>query len=85
MTRKYSLDEITQMRLAVLDLAGGNRASLTVVEDQLRTYMQNGTEPVELIDAARQHNDPIMRRQKELADLSRNWSQAPARNDLLGR
>jgi hypothetical protein len=53
MTRKYSLDEITQMRLAVLDLAGGHRASLTVVEDQLRTYMQNGTEPEELIAAAR--------------------------------
>lgn len=55
MTRKYSLDEIDQMRLAVLDLAGGWRASLAVVEDRLRTYMLNGTDPEELVHAAKEH------------------------------
>lgn len=80
MTRKYSLDEIDRMRMAVHDISGGNGVSLSLVEERLRTYMLNGTSPEELETAARQHNDPVMRRQKELANLARSWTQPSVRN-----
>ena len=55
--RVYSIAEIAAMRQAVLEIVGfsggfecfGNiQAANAVIEDQLRTYMQNGTLPDEL-------------------------------------
>jgi len=67
--QKYSIDEIARMREAVTTLTGSDGA-----EERLRTYMLNGTEPAELEQAAAQHMDPIMRRQKDLAKLSDEWT-----------
>ena len=56
--RKYSVSEIDQMRgfIEALTLeygVGYQREQLEAqVEDRLRTYMLNGTEPVELEQAA---------------------------------
>jgi hypothetical protein len=44
--RKYSVDEIERMRDAVRHLT-----THLEVEDQLRTYMLNGTDPEELVAA----------------------------------
>jgi len=68
--RKYSLTEIDAMRRAVRDLgtywqfssngASGSPPKDDVVEQQLRTHMQNGTEPSELTEAAaKRHRDGI--------------------------
>ncbi len=59
MTRKYSVAEIDCMRDDVEFIVyeethgGANRADYsTIVENRLRTYMLNGTEPQELTDKA---------------------------------
>ncbi len=52
--RKYSLEEISSMRASLNDLAtplhGGLYTPIesTVIENRLRTYMANGTDPDEL-------------------------------------
>ncbi len=52
--RKYSLEEISSMRASLNDLAtplgGGLYTPIenTVIEDRLRTYMENCTDPYEL-------------------------------------
>lgn len=57
----YSLSEIDAMRKSVDMLAtslGGSwdpRQRAAEVEDRLRTYMQNGTDPEELSAAATEH------------------------------
>jgi len=55
--RRYSFIEIDQMRNVVRNIIALDRGyqsldavSLASVEDQLRTYMSNGTEPQELVD-----------------------------------
>lgn len=61
--RKYSLQEIDDMRQALNELMGswqfsgdgswaGRMPKAEEVEQRLRTYMQNGTEPAELAEAA---------------------------------
>lgn len=54
MVRKYTVDEIMGMREAVYALAMNSPVPMTPesIEAQLRTYMDNGTEPVELDEAA---------------------------------
>ena len=51
--RKYSIDEIDRMRRAVHDICRNN----DLVEDRLRTYMLNGTEPEELMQYAKNNLD----------------------------
>lgn len=46
--RKYSVSEIDRMRQALLSICGMDRDFLGPVEEQLRTYMLNGTDPEEL-------------------------------------
>ena len=50
--RKYDLDEIDRMRAAVMHIyrpgGGFSEEDYRRIEDQLRTYMANGTDPVEL-------------------------------------
>ncbi len=52
--RKYSIEEIDSMRASLNDLAAPLHGGLytpiesTVIEDRLRTYMANGTDPDEL-------------------------------------
>ena len=48
MQRKYSVIELDHMRTNLRDLAGVVGANPVVIEERLRTYMMNGTEPLEL-------------------------------------
>lgn len=61
--RRYTLDEIDQMRADIKCLMAGGRTTITQfdfdvdsfraeAEDRLRTHMQNGTSPGELRMAA---------------------------------
>lgn len=49
--RKYSVTEIDQMRFAMVRMYLGPD-NPTLIEERLRTYMLNGTEPDELEEAA---------------------------------
>lgn len=75
--RKYSLAEIDRMRGSLMFLVRGNEMKC---EDQLRTYMLNGTDPVELersvaeeinerIDTARYDPNLIFRRNFSRVDF----------------
>lgn len=54
MVRKYTVEEIMGMRTAVYALARMSPVPMTPesIEAQLRTYMDNGTEPNELDEVA---------------------------------
>ena len=54
MSKTYSVAEIAALRLAVMALqpGGAAKANPLVVEEQLRTYLQYGTYPDELVAAA---------------------------------
>jgi hypothetical protein len=54
--RKYSVCEIDRMRMSVMFLVRGDERRC---EDQLRTYMLNGTEPEEL---QREEAEEVLRR-----------------------
>jgi hypothetical protein len=54
--RKYSVAEIDEMRAAVAgmwSMPADETLKMRLVEERLRTYMLNGTEPSELEEAAR--------------------------------
>jgi hypothetical protein len=53
--RKYSVSEIDRMRRAVALMMIGPCRNGAEVEDRLRTYMLNGTDPEELDEAAKPH------------------------------
>jgi hypothetical protein len=56
---KYSVDELQRMRSSIGTILGGNhKVAPSTIEDQLRTYMQNGTTADELESAARRALDP---------------------------
>ena len=66
MKRKYSVAEIDRMRDAValmVPVRESNLDRVIEIEERLRTYMANGTEPDELESAA----DPFLVAVEELA------------------
>lgn len=69
MDRKYSLEEIDRMRKDVATLCAHNggydpKEQIVKIEERLRTYMANGTEPEELSAAARKHFDGLLAAQR---------------------
>lgn len=59
--RKYSVAEIDRMRKAI---DSTYYLQAPAVEDRLRTYMLNGTDPEELERAMHAHYDQIARKAK---------------------
>lgn len=60
--RKYLISEIDEMRGALKQMFPWNTSYYpaersAVVEDRLRTHMQNGTEPADLVQAAGEFNE----------------------------
>lgn len=75
MSSKYSIEEIDRMRSATKML------NSSAVEDRLRTFMLNGTEPEEIEAAAlMQHEMTVARveaalaQSKHLIKPSKNWA-----------
>jgi hypothetical protein len=64
MGRKYSVEEIDQMRRSIDTMMSSHRSYDPVeqakkIEERLRTYMLNGTEPDELKRNASEHFDRL--------------------------
>lgn len=66
--RKYSVAEIDVMRRSVHVLIASNEIATASAEDWLRTYMLNGTDPEELVDAAEQAHAAALAREREDED-----------------